>query len=222
MQQNGSDVVILKPTAQFLSFLDAQLPDIELPDMRILRTDHTAYTIAKRDDDEAILDEIEHNFSFMFRHEVARLLGKDLYDTIDASFLDFLCCFKFELHSHTLVMESSMHDAHQLLCVKPRSVLLKWMQASYASSSSDEQVGLTQVLERVNLSQLVENATVLAKNFKQLSEVKWFIQKYYRPILNAEMVRMCNLAEQWPEINSFQMFRRYFAVEIHTQLIHLD
>ena len=222
MQQNGSDVVILKPTAQFLSFLDAQLPDIELPDMRILRTDHTAYTIAKRDDDEAILDEIEHNFSFMFRHEVARLLGKDLYDTIDASFLDFLCCFKFELHSHTLVMESSMHDAHQLLCVKPRSVLLKWMQASYASSSSDEQVGLTQVLERVNLSQLVENATVLAKNFKQLSEVKWFIQNYYRPILNAEMVRMCNLAEQWPEINSFQMFRRYFAVEIHTQLIHLD
>ena len=223
MQQNESDVVILKPTAQFLSFLDAQLPDIDLPDIRILRTDHTAYTIAKHDNDEAILDEIEHNFSFMFRHEVARLLGKDVYDTIDASFLDFLCCFKFELHSHMVVMESSMHDAHQLLCVKPRSVLLKSMQASYASSSSDEQLGgLTHVLERVSLSQLVENATVLAKNFKQLSEVKLFIQNYYRPILNAEMVRMCTLAEQWPEINSFQMFRRYFAVEIHTQLIHLD
>lgn len=220
MQQKESDIIILKPTPKFLSFLDAQLPDVELPDIRAMRTDHTAYTIAKQDSDEATLDEIERNFPFMFRHEITRLLGKDLCNGIEVSFLDFLCCFKFELHSQIVLMESSMHDAHQLLCIKPRSVLLKWIKSSYAAS--DDQVGLTQVLERVNLSQLTENATVLAKNFKELSEVKPFIQHYYRPIFKAEMLRMSDVAEQWPEVDSFQMFRRYFAVEIHTQLIHLN
>ena len=28
-------------------------------------------------------------------------------------------------------------------------------------------------------------------------------------------------AEQWPAIDSFQLFRRYFTVDIHTQLVHL-
>lgn len=27
--------------------------------------------------------------------------------------------------------------------------------------------------------------------------------------------------EQWPIIDSFQIFNHYFAIEIHTQLIHL-
>ena len=220
MQQGESDVVILKPTAKFLSFLDAQLPDVDLPDIRALRTDHTAYTIAKQDSDEATLDEIERNFPFMFRYEISRLLGPDAYKGIEASFLDFLCCFKFELHSQIILMESSMHDAHQLLCIKPRSVLLNWIKSSYKPTG--DQIDLSNVLEKVNLTHLTENATVLAKNFKQLSEVKPFVQHYYRPIFKAEMIRMCETAEQWPEIDSFQMFRRYFAVEIHTQLIHLN
>ena len=74
----------------------------------------------------------------------------------------------------------------------------------------------------MNLSHLVENATVMVKNFKQLSEIKPFIQQYYRPIFKAEMTRMCDKAEQWPVVDTLQKFNRHFSVEMHTQLIHLS
>ena len=213
-----SDIIILKPTASFLSFLAAQQPDIDLPDIRALRTNRTAYTITKRDSDEATLNEVERHFPAMFRHEICRLLGENASNHFEASFLDFLMCFKFELHSQIVVMESSIDKGHQLLCIKPRTVLLKWMKTTLA----EQQTGPSEVFERMNLSHITENATVLVKNFEHLSDVKPFIQKYFRPIFKAEMLRMCSDADQWPEIDTFQMFRRYFAVDIHTQLIHLN
>ena len=218
MHQNESDVIILKPTSSFLSFLAAQQPDIDLPDMKALRTNHTAYTIAKCDSDEATLDEVERHFPAMFRHEICRLLGENACNHFEGSFLDFLMSFKFELHSQIVVMEPSIEQGHQLLCVKPRSVLLKWMETTLTADQTEPSVAF----ERMNLSHITENATVLVKNFKQLSEIKSFIQQYYRPIFKAEMLRMCSDADQWPAIDTFQMFRRYFAVEIHKQLIHLN
>ncbi len=218
MQQNETDVIILKPTSAFLSFLAAQQPDIELPDIKALRTNHTAYTIAKCDSDEATLDEVDRHFPAMFRHEICRLLGESACNHFEGSFLDFLMCFKFEQHSQIVLMEPSIDKGHQLLCVKPRSVLLKWMKTTL----SEEQAEPPEVFERMNLAHITENATVLVKNFKELSEIKPFIQHYYRPIFKAEMLRMCSDAAQWPEIDTFQTFRRYFAVEIHTQLIHLN
>lgn len=218
MHQNESDVIILKPTASLLSFLAAQQPDIDLPDMKALRTNHTAYTIAKCDSDEATLDEVERHFPAMFRYEICRLLGENACNHFEGSFLDFLMCFKFELHSQIVLMESSIANAHQLLCVKPRSVLLKWIKTTLA----DDQTGPSEIFDKMNLSHITENATVLVKNFNQLSEIKPFIQYYYRPIFKAEMLRMCSDADQWPVIDTFQMFRRYFAVEIHTHLIHLN
>lgn len=218
MQHSESDVIILKPTASFLSFLAEQQPDIDLPDISALRTNHTAYTIDKCSSDDATLDEVERHFPAMFRHEIGRLLGERACNHFEGSFLDFLMCFKFELHSNIVLMESSIDKGHQLLCVKPRSVLLKWMKTTLA----EDQTGPSDVFERMNLSHITENATVLVKNFKQLSEIKPFIQHYFRPIFKAEMLRMCSDVEQWPEIDSFQTFRRYFAVEIHTQLIHLN
>ena len=216
MPQNESDVLILKPTAVFLDFLSAQSPDIEFLDIRSMPTDHTAYTIAKKDTDEATLNEIERHFPSMFRHEIQRLVGDDVLKNIECTFLDFLCCFKFELHSQVVLMESSLDDGQQLLCVKPRSVLLKWMKSSF-----EDQIDLTHMLEKINITHLTDNATVLVKQFKQLSDIKPFIQHYYQPLFKAEMLRMCGQAEQWPEIDSFQTFNRYFAVEVHTQLVHL-
>ncbi|WP_133128248.1 hypothetical protein [Legionella nagasakiensis] len=216
MQPSQWEVVILKPTSVFQSFLASQLSDIELPALKVLQTDTTAYTIRKHDNEEATLDEIERHFSSMFQHEISRWLGKDARNEIEGSFLDFLCCFKFELHSQIVLMEPSIQEGQQLICIKPRSVLLKWMK-----SAVEEQSDLATVLEQVNLSRLAENATVVVKNFKELSEIKPFIKHYYRPIYKAEMLRMCDRAEQWPEVDSFQAFSRYFAVEIHTQLIHL-
>ncbi len=218
MQHNESDVIILKPTPSFLNFLAEQQPDIELPDISALKTNHTAYTIAKCEDDEATLDEIERHFPAMFRYEICRLLGESACNHFEGSFLDFLMCFKFELHSQIIVMEPSIAHGHQLLCVKPRSVLLKWMKSTLAEEQSEP----PEVFERMNLSHLAENATVLVRNFNQLADVKAFVQHYYRPIFKAEMLRMCSDEEQWPAIDTFQMFRRYFAVEIHTHLVHLD
>ncbi len=217
MEQSQWDVIILKPTSVFLSFLATQLPEIDLPDLRLLQIDTTAYAMRKQLNEEATLDEIERHFPRMFRHEIRRCLGEKARNEIEGSFLDFLCCFKFELHSQIVLMEPSITKGHQLLCIKPRSVLLKWMK-----SSIEDQEDQTSILERVNLSHLVENATIVVKNFKQLSEIKPFIQQYYRPIFKAEMLRMCDKEEQWPVVDTFQKFSRHFSVEIHTQLIHLN
>lgn len=216
MEQNQWEVIILKPTSAFLSFLTAQLPEIDLPDLHLLQTDTTAYVFHKQPDEEATLDEIERHFPQMFSHEISRWLGDHARHELEGSFLDFLCCFKFELHSQIVLMEPSITQGHQLLCIKPRSVLLKWMK-----SSIEDQEDHASILERVNLSHLVEDATVVVKNFKQLSDVKPFIQHYYRPIFKAEMLRMCDKTEQWPVVDTFQTFNRHFAVELHSQLIHL-
>lgn len=216
MQPSQWEVVILKPTSVFRSFLAAHALDAEVPDLKLLQADTTAYTIRKHDDEEATLDEIERYFPTMFRHEISRWLGDEICRDIEASFLDFLCCFKFELHSQIVLMEPSIEEGRQLVCVKPRSVLLKWIK-----SAVEEQSDLATVLEQVNLSHLSENATVVVKNFNDLSEVKPFLKQYYRPIYKTEMLRMCAEAEQWPQVDSFEAFSRYFVVEIHTQLIHL-
>ena len=225
MKHTQWEVIILKPTSVFLSFLSAQLPDIDLPSLNLLQSDTTAYSIPRQDSEEATFDEIERHFSEMFQHEIARCLGEDLPYHIEGSFLDFLCCFKFEMHSRIVLMESSMEEGHQLLCIKPRSVLFKWIKSSSPSSSTavtecDDDLVST-LDERVNLSHLVENATVVVKNFKQTSDVQPFLQHYYQPIFKAEMSRMCEKSDQWPQVDSFQKFDRYFTVETHTQLICL-
>lgn len=216
MQQSKWEIIILKPTPVFLSFLASQLPEIELPELRLLQTDNTAYVIEKQQNDEDTLNEIERHFTTMFRHEISRWLGENARNEIEGSFLDFLCCFKFELHSHIVLMEQDIEEGKQLLRVRPRSVLLKWMKAAV-----EEHTDLISVLERVNLSHLAENATVVVKNFHKLSQIKPFLQHYYEPIFEAEMMRMCNNVEEWPLVDSYQAFSRYFAIDIHTQLIHL-
>lgn len=216
MHQRQSEVIILKPTTVFLSFLASQLPEQDLPGLKQLQTDNTAYVIAKQNSDEATLNEIEKHFSTMFRHEISRWLGDSARNEIETSFLDFLCCFKFELHSHIILMEPSIEEGEQLLVIKPRTMLLNWIK-----SAVDEDEELANVMERVSLSQLIENATVMIKNFPDVKEIKPFLNQYYKPIFETAMSRMSNQSEQWPEVNSFQSFIQYFAIEIHTQLIHL-
>ncbi|MCL5272027.1 MAG: hypothetical protein M1486_01685 [Gammaproteobacteria bacterium] len=216
MHQRQSEIVVLKPTTVFLSFLASQLPENDLPSLKTLQTDNTAYVIPRHNSDEETLNEIEKHFSTMFRHEICRWLGANARNEIEASFLDFLCCFKFELHSHIILMEPTMEDGHQLLNIKPRTMLLHWMK-----SAVDDEEELANVMERVNLSQLVENSTVMVKNFPALKNVKPFLKQYYKPIFETAMSRMSNQSDEWPEVDTFQSFGKYFTVEIHTQLIHL-
>lgn len=216
MQLSEWEIIILKPTYVFSSFLASQLPDIELPEPHLLNVDNTAYVISKQKTDEDTLNEIERHFKFIFHHEISRWLGDTVYNEIEGSFLDFLCCFKFELHSHIVLMEESMSQGRQLIRIKPRSVLLKWMR-----SAVEEQRDLTSILEKITVSQLVENATVVVKNFNDLSEIKPFLKHHYPKIFEAEMLRMCDEADQWPKIDSYETFSRYFTIDIHTQLIHL-
>lgn len=216
MRPIQSEIIILKPTSVFLKFLASQLSDNDLPQLHIMQTDCTAYVINKQKNDEETLNEIERHFSVMFRHEMCRWLGADARNDMETSFLDFLCCFKFELHSQIVLMEPSLQEGRQLLRIKPRSVLLTWMK-----STVDDDSDLSQVLDAVNLSHLAENATVIVKNFKAMTEIKPFLKKYYKPVFEAEMLRMCDDADQWPAVDSWQTFSRYFSVDIHSQLIHL-
>lgn len=216
MQRSEWEIIVLKPTAVFLSFLASQLPDLELPELSVLQADNTAYVINRQNSEEETLNEIECHFPAMFRHEIGRWLGKNVRNRIEGTFLDFLCCFKFELHSQIILMEPSVADGRQLLCIKPRSVLLKWMRTAI-----EEQNELVTAIERINLSHLAENATVVIKNFAKLADVKPFLKHYYQSIFEAEMLRMCDRAEGWPTVDSYQAFCHYFAVNTHSELIHL-
>lgn len=216
MQLGQSEIVILKPTSVFLAFLASQLPENDLPSLKQLQTDNTAYVIKKHNSDEATVDEIEKHFHTMFRHEICRWLGPDARNDIENSFIDFLCCFKFELHSHIISMEHSLAEGRQLINIKPRSVLLNWIKTTV-----EDEEDMSDVIEQVTLSSLVENATVLIKNFASLKDIKPFLSTYYKPIFDTVMSRMSSRDETWPKINSYQAFGRYFSFEIHTQLIHL-
>lgn len=216
MKPSQWEIILLKPTKAFLSFLASQLPEIDLPELRLLQTDNTAYVIAKQQNDEETLNEIERHFPTMFRHEICRWLGEDARNEIEGSFLDFLCCFKFELHSQIVLLEDNLAEGQQMLKVKPRSVFLKWMKTAVEGESE-----LSEIMETVDVKQLAENATVIIKNFHTLANIKPFLQHNYRAIFEAEMMRMCEDPELWPAVDSYQAFSRYFAVDIHTQLIHL-
>lgn len=216
MQHSFHEVVILKPTSVFLSFLEAQGADVALPTLELLQANTTAYTIIKQDGEEETLDEIERHFPVMFRHEINRWLGNNARNSIEGSFLDFLCCFKFEMHSQILLMEPSVEKGRTLLCIKPRSVLLKWIKSSY-----EEQEVLSDVLERVTLTQLSENATVVIKNCENQTEIQSLIDTCYQTMFKTEMLRMCDKSNHWPEVQSCVDFHRYFSIEIHTKLVHL-
>ena len=216
MHHGSSEIMVLRPTTVFLSFLASQLQEKDLPDFKLLQTDCTAYVINKHNSEEGTLNELEKYFSSMFRHEICRWLGKDARNDIETSFLDFLCCFKFELHSHIIVMEPNLSAGKQLLTIKPRTVLLNWIK-----SIVEGQDEVDDVMEKVTLSQLTENATVIVKNFLELKEIQSFLKHYYKPIFETVMNRMSTRKREWPLINSFESFSQYFTVEIHTQLIHL-
>ncbi len=216
MKPSQWEVVILKPTKVFLSFLAVQVGEEHLPEFNALQTDQTAYVIAKQKDDEATLDEIERHYSTMFKYEISRWLGEKAAEEAEFSFLDFLCCFKFELHSQIVLMESDFNQGKQLIRIKPRSVLLTWMETTV-----DGHKELTDVLEKVEISTLEENSTVVIKNFSSLNDIKPFLKNCYMPVYEAEMSRMCDDSNHWPTIDSFEDFNRYFAVGIHTRLVHL-
>lgn len=212
-----SNVLILKPTSVFLSFLSEQLPDVPTLSLNECKTNHTAYTFKKQASDEATLAEIERHFPDMLQYEAHRILGPHREETLKASFLDFLCCFKFELHSQIVLMEPSIQAGRQLLCVKPRLGLLHWMKASTHPAASEWYAAR----EALRLSDLTDNATMLVKNFAHEADVQPFIHHYYRPLFKAEMFRFCDEAQYWPEVTSLQMFNRYFSVHHYTEVVHL-
>jgi hypothetical protein len=220
MQHKQRDVIFLKPAPAFLSFLKTHLPHSPMPSLRALQTDTTAYSLPQHDNnDDALLDTIESHFESMFRHEISRWLGIDATRDLKASFLDFLCCFKFEFHTHLVLLESSCEANQMVLRLKPRPNLLRWMQSSHIEEDGDETV---LVLEQVKLSHLTENATVVIKSFQHRDDVQPFMKHYFRPIFKTEMMRLCESREQWPPVQSFDDFNRYFSVDVHSTLIHLD
>lgn len=214
MDNGLSEVVVLRPTIVFFTFLASQLGEDKLPNFKTLGIDNTAYLIKKGATQEETLNEVERHYVKMFRHEICRWLGKDARNSIEKSFLDFLCCFKLEFHSHLILLERSLVCARQVVQLRPRAELLHWLNEALAN-----QTDLALVMEQVNLAHLTENASVILKNFNSLKDIKPFLQRYYKSIFATAMSRITKESEQWPKIASFQDFSRYFSVEIHTQLI---
>ncbi|MCR9192643.1 MAG: hypothetical protein NXI01_08285 [Gammaproteobacteria bacterium] len=216
MSQFKPCIIVLKPTSFFTSFVVEQLPDFDYPEDEEVDTDTTAYSLPVCEDDDALLEQLERLFPFMFRHEVTRLIGKTLASKIKADFLDFLYCFKFEVHSQSILTEASIDDCHQLVCVKPKVVDLEWMP-----STEDDQIEVQGLLQTLAAPKPAPEATVLVKRFDMRADVKPLVQRYCRPIFKHQLMQKAAQIIQWPTMPSLQTFNRYFAVEVHTQLVHL-
>jgi hypothetical protein len=214
MEQGLSEIVVLRPTQVFLSFLASQLPEKSIPTFQSLQTDNTAFVIKKHPTNEGTLEELERLYSKMFRYEISRWLGSDARNEIEKSFLDFLCCFKLEFHAHLIMLEPSLTQATHMLQLRPRIKVLRWLQ-----EKAEEQEDLADIMECVTLNNLTENASVVIKNFDKLTEIKPFLKKYYKSLFATAMSRMCSQRSQWPNIDSFDEFNNYFSIQIHTHLI---
>lgn len=207
------EIVILKPTSVFLKFLRQQLPGFSIPSLKELQKNRAAYVIKKQFDDESTLNEIERHFITIFQHEIEVACSKEaLKQNVQGTFLDFLCCFKIDLHSQILVLEDDVMQGQHLIRIKPGSALLKWLRA-HVDPKDD-------IL--LNLAALRDNATVIIKNFEQVEkEVDQFIMCHYQEIYAAEQARLAQLAEDWPNVASYRDFSQYFKVTSHNKLIHL-
>jgi hypothetical protein len=215
MKSNGLfEIVVLRPTNVFLLFLTSQLPKELVPGFKCLQTDNTAYVIKKFDTKEDTLNELERLYTKMFRHEICRWLGSDARNAIEQRFLDFLCCFKLEFHSHLIALEPSLQKEQQMVQLKPRMKLLQWVQSMVA-----EQPDLARIMDQVTLPDLIENASVVVKKFNHLTEIKPFLRTCYPYLFETAMSRMSNQPHKWPKINSLEAFGNYFEIELHTQLI---
>lgn len=215
MSRFKSCIIILKPTSFFTSFVAEQLQDFDCPIEEDLESDCTAYTIPACDDDEVLLEHLERLYPFMFTHEVTRVWGKELASKIQADFLDFMCCFRFEMHQ-SMVMESSIQDCHQLVCVKPKVVDLEWLPAT-----NEDEIEVRDVLQALNAPSTTQTASVLVKKFDKLADLKPLVHKYCRPLLKQDFMKKAAQLIQWPSASAMQTFNRYFAIEVHTQLVHL-
>lgn len=217
MQPSQWELLVLKPAPAFLSFLSTQLPHVQLPEFRTLQTDNTGYVFQQQVGEAEWLDEIENHYVTMFKHEIERWLGRQIYQDAKASFLDFLCCFKFDIHSQILLMEEAVCDGRQMISVKPRTVLLKWIRSKLQEYPDP----IVRAEMQETLVQWAEYGTVVIKNLEDVHDLKPFLKLHYDKIYAAEIQRFSESFIDWPEVDSYQMFCRYFAVELHTMLVHL-
>lgn len=212
MPQNELSILILKPTENFLGFLSSQFPDISLPKLAAIQHDSTAYSIPKCQDDESILNAVETFYPLMLKHESSRLIGQALSSEISGSFFDFLCYFKFELHTEVMSVDAKIDGEERVLCIRPRSVVVS--MASQHTNTYDAH-------EMDYLSHFTENTTALMQNFHDISEIKPFMRNHYRPIIRKEMQRLSEDAQYCPVVSSFKLFSRYFDIEFHSRVVHL-
>ena len=107
MQRNGYEIIVLKPTHVFRSFLSVLQPNIDWPSLDRFLKDTTAYTLKKSHTNDALLKQIEYHYQEMLHHEVTKWVGEEVRERIRISFFDFLRFFKFEIHTQVMLMESA-------------------------------------------------------------------------------------------------------------------
>ena len=92
---------------------------------------------------------------------------------------------------------------------------LEWLQ------ESDDQIEVRGILHALNTSQTGQTASLLVRHYDRLADLKPLVQRYCRPLLKQDFMKKAAQLIQWPSVSSLQMFHRYFAVEVHTQVVHL-
>jgi hypothetical protein len=211
MKYKESNVLILKPTAKFIPFIQSQLPDLDWSELSNLQFKSTAYVMQNIKNDDDLLAEVERLYPLILKVELGKLIGAKSAKKITGSFFDFLCCFKFEVQPQTVSAESHVKSHKKEIKIKPESVVFPVNQGKITL------MDLCEKIEEAGLTRSVE-----VKNFNVISQVVNFIRRYYIHIFNVEISRMSDSASKWSVTKFFRVLRRSFKFDLHTDSVHLN
>ncbi|MDF1757950.1 MAG: hypothetical protein P1U74_06595 [Legionellaceae bacterium] len=211
MRCKESNILILKPTAKFIPFIQAKIPDINWTELSNVQFHSTAYIIKNIETDDDLVDEVEKLYPLMFKSELTKLIGSKHAKKITGSFFDFLCCFKFELHANAFALKSSESHRSQVVSIQPKSVPLN-------IPNYNGTITLMDLCETISDACLGERKKVSVQNFSKMSEFVEFIRRNYNHIFNSDRTPDIDR----PIANEFKMFKRYFNIAMHADTVHLS
>lgn len=216
MKYKEANILILKPTVKFISFIQLNLPNLDWTSLEDLKFETTAYVVRDIQNDDDLLIELERMYLLIFNTEISKILGKKLAKKINCSFFDFLNCFKFEIHKKAALTNLITNDRQQVASIKPKSVSINVPIIAGKTNLMD----ICEALEQVNLA---SKQQIIVKGFNQVEELFDFIKRYYKFIFNFKFnICSSDIANKFNIFSDLKLLRRYLKVEMHSDSLHVN
>jgi hypothetical protein len=209
MKEDKKELVVLTPQPAFYSFVCNHLPIKAQPQIELFNIDQTAYFIDAHASVNAVVDEIEKNFSRILLYEARRWLGRYFQFDKPPSFYQFANWFDLQFHQNVYALKSDEHQgALHGVQIKPKDKLLPYIQGN----------GLLPefLSKKIVLSQVQENASFFLHRLETLSEVSQFLSSNYRMLSEFEKRRLA--LKKLPKMDNFSAFQHFFEVSLHQRI----